>query len=197
MTQKKIEVFRNEIFSRPPKKNYVTNKTDVYDIEDIWSLDILDIKDYGPENNRNYRYVLVIIDNFSKLGWTTPLKNKNAQTIKDSFENVLIISKIKPNLIESDREKELYENIFQKFLKNKNIKHYSRNTSPGVVFAERFNKTIRDLLERPAFEKSDGNWIDGLPAITKQYNDRVHSSTKLRRFKLVEKRTKVMFTKNY
>ena len=54
---------------------------------------MLNLKDYGPENNRGYRYVLVIIDNLSKYGWTTPLKNKNDQTIKDSFENVLISSK--------------------------------------------------------------------------------------------------------
>ena len=89
MTQKNIKIFINEIYSKPPKRNYATNKTDVYFIDDIWSLDILDLKDYGPKNNRGYRYVLVIIDNFSKYGWTKPLKNKNAQTIKDSFENIL------------------------------------------------------------------------------------------------------------
>ena len=76
MTQKNIKIFINEIYSKPPRKNYATNKTDVYHIDDIWSLDILDLKDYGPENNRGYRYVLVIIDNFSKFGWTIPLKKK-------------------------------------------------------------------------------------------------------------------------
>ena len=90
MTQKNIKVCINEKYSKGPRKSYPTNKTDVYHIDDIWSLDILDLKDYGPENNRGYSYVLVIIDNFFKFGWTVPLKNKNAQTIKDSFE---IISK--------------------------------------------------------------------------------------------------------
>ena len=85
MTQKIIKVFINEIYSKPPKKNYSTNKIDVYYIDDICSLDILDLKDYDPKNNRGYRYVLVIIDNFSKFSWTIPLKNKIAQTIKDSF----------------------------------------------------------------------------------------------------------------
>ena len=179
MTQKNIKIFINEIYSKPPKKNYVTNKTDVYHIDDIWSLDILDLKDYGPENNRNYRYVLVTIDNFSKFGWTSPLKNKNAQTIKDSFENILTSSKRSPNLIETDRGKEFYNNIFQEFLNKNNIKLYSRNSSYGAVFAERFNRTIRDLLKKPVFEKGDGNWIDVLPTITKQYNNRIHSSTKL------------------
>ena len=179
MTQKNTKIFLNEIYSKPPKKNYATNKTDVYHIDDIWSLDILDLKDYGLKNNRGYRYVLVIIDNFSIFGWTVPLKNKNAQTIKDSSENILIISKRKPNLIESDRGKEFYNNICQDFLSKCNITQHSRNIDLGAVFAERFNSTVTDLLERPVFEKGDGNWIDILPTITKNYNSKNHSSTRL------------------
>ena len=59
------------------------------------------------------------------------------------------------------------------------MKLYSRNSLYGAVFAERFNRTIRDLLEKPVFEKGDGNWIDVLQTITKQYNNKTHSSTKL------------------
>ena len=179
MTQKNIKIFIKEIYSKPPKKYYATNKTNVYHIDDVWSLDILDLKDYGPGNNKNYRYVLVVIDNFSKFGWTIPLKNKTGQTIKDSFENIIKNSKRKPNLIESDRGKEFYNNIFQDFLNKNNIKLYSRNTYLGAVFAERFNKSIRDLLKPPVFEKRDGNWIDILSTITKQCNNRIHSTTKL------------------
>ena len=179
LSQKNIKIFIDEIYSKGPKKNYATNKTDVYHIDDIWSLDILDLKDYGPENNRGYRYVLITIDNFSKFGWLVPLKNKNAQTIKDSFEDILINSKQKPNLFESDRGKEFYNNIFQDFLNKNDIKLYSINSSYAAVFAESFNFTIRNLLKRPVFEKGDGNWIDLSPKITKQYNNKVLSSTKL------------------
>ena len=147
MTQTSIKIFINKIYSKPPKKNYPTNKTDVYHIDDIWCLDIIHLKIYGPESNRNYRYVLVIVDNFSKFGWTTSLKNKNAQTIKDSFEKIIVSSKRKPNLIESDRGKEFYNNLFHNFLINNNIKHYSRETSLGAVFAKRFNETIKNLLK--------------------------------------------------
>ena len=92
---------------------------------------------------------------------------------------MIISSKRKPTLIESDRCKEFYKNIFQVFLNKNDIKLYSRNTSLGAVFAERFNRTIRDLLKKVVFEKSDANWIDVISTITKQYNDRLHSSTKL------------------
>ena len=52
MTQKNIKIFVDEIYSKPAKSKYITNKTDVYH---IWMLDILDLKDWDPENNRNYR----------------------------------------------------------------------------------------------------------------------------------------------
>ena len=86
----------NEIDSKGPNQNHIINKTDYYHFDDIWSSDKLDLKDYGHEHKRNYRYVLVVSDIFSKFGWTTPLKNKKAQTIKDSFETILINSKRRP-----------------------------------------------------------------------------------------------------
>ena len=87
--------------------------------------------------------------------------------------------KKKPNFIETDRGKEFYNNIFQDFLNKNNIRLYSRNSSYGAVFAERFNRTIWDLLKKIVFEQGDAKWVDILPIITKQYNNRIHTSTKL------------------
>ena len=96
-TQKSIKNFINEIYWKPPKKNFATNKTDFYHIDDFWSLDILDLKDYSPENYRGYRYVLVIIDKFSNFGWTVPLKKKrsNKERLFRKFSD-----KFKKNLVE-------------------------------------------------------------------------------------------------
>ena len=106
MTQKTIKIFIDEIYPKPPRKNYAVNKTNVYHINNVWSCDILDPKEYGSETNRGYRYALVVIDNFSKFRRTVHLKKKNAHTVKDSFENTLIISKANPKLIETDKGKE-------------------------------------------------------------------------------------------
>ena len=73
----------------PPKKNYLTNKTIVKHIDDTWSLDLLDMIDYGTKNNNGFRYILVVIDNFSKFGWTIPLKNKSSQSIVDEFSKII------------------------------------------------------------------------------------------------------------
>ena len=130
------------------------------------SLDILDLKDYGTENIRGERYVFVVIENFIKIGWTIPLKNKSAQTVKNCFESLLLNSKRKPKLFETDRGTEFYNSIFQIFSNTNNNKHYCRNTSIGAVFAERFNRTNRDLLKGLVFERGNANWIDVLPTIT-------------------------------
>ena len=79
----------------------------------------------------------------------------------------MISSKTSPNLIENDRGKDFYNNIFQDFLNKNNIKLYSRNSSFGSVFAERFNESIGDLLKKPVFEQKDAKWVGILPTITK------------------------------
>ena len=58
--------------------------------------------------------------------------------MKDSFENILMNSKIKPNLIETDRGKEFYNSVFQDFQNKTIIKIYSRNTYFGAVLQKAF-----------------------------------------------------------
>ena len=47
MTHKTIIIFIDELYSKPPKTNYITNKTKVYLNDDIWPLGMIDLKDYG------------------------------------------------------------------------------------------------------------------------------------------------------
>ena len=68
-------------------------KTKNYEMVETWSLDSLDLNDYGPKNNRGCRYFLVVIDNFSKFGWTVPLRNKIGQTIKTHLKTYLKLQK--------------------------------------------------------------------------------------------------------
>ena len=77
-----------------------------------------------------------MIDNFSKLGWTIPLKNKNAQTVKDSVKFILIKSKRSLNLIQTDDGEEFVSKNFTALLYENYFKRYSHNTSLEVVFSE-------------------------------------------------------------
>ena len=65
-----------EFYSKPPKTVDNTNKSDTDHISDMWSMDNLDLKDSWFEKNRGYKYVLVVIESFSKFGWTVLLKSR-------------------------------------------------------------------------------------------------------------------------
>ena len=175
-----IKTFIDEIYSRPPNRNYETNKTMIKSIDDTWSPDLLDMNDYGPKNNKGYRYISVVIGNFSKFVWTIPLKDKFTQSILDAFSQIIKTSRRKPYLLETDDGKEYVNKIFNKFLNNNNIKRYSRYTDKGAVIAERFNRTIRNLIKKSVFEKGRADWLSELPSVIKKYNNTVHHSIKMK-----------------
>ena len=118
--------------------------------------------DYKVSNNEEFRYIFIIIDNFSKYPWCTLPKNKNSQTITEEFSNILTTSKQFPAKLESDSGKEWYNSIFQIFLRSKIVQHYSRYTARGPSIAERVIRTLRGLLEKPVFEKGKTDWISEL-----------------------------------
>ena len=72
-----------------------------------------------------------------------------------------------------------FEQTFLNLLKNNNFKRYSRKLALGVLTAERSNRTIRDLLEKPVLQWVYTNWLDVLATTTKQYNNRIQSPTEL------------------
>ena len=174
-----IKIFIDEVYSKAPKKNYPTNKIIYSHIDDIWSIDLADMIDYKISNNKNYRYIFIIIDNFSKYLWAIPLKNKYSQTSTNDFSNILTTSKRKPLKIESDRGSEFYNSIFQNFLKSKNIHHYSRYTDKGPSMVERIIRTIRNLLKKPIFLAGNADWLSELPSFVKKYNNTIHPSIKM------------------
>ena len=157
-----MKIFIDEIYSSPPKKNYPTNKITYNYIDEIWSIDLADFSDYKTSNNEGFRYIFIIINNFSKYLWAIPLKNKNSLTITNEFSNTLAKSKREPLKIESDRGSEFYNSIFQNFLKSENTQHYSRFTDKGPSIAERLIRTLRNLLKKPVFEKGKADWLSEL-----------------------------------
>ena len=112
----KIKIFIDEIYSKPLKKNYETNKIVYNHINETWSIHLADMIDYKTSNNKGFRYIFVITDNFSKYIWCIPLGNKYSQTKSQEFANILTTSQTsqrKSLNIESDREAEFYNRIIQ------------------------------------------------------------------------------------
>ena len=135
--------------------------------------------DYKNSNIKRFRYIFVIIDNYSKYLRAIPLKNKYSQNIANEFSNTITTSNRKPLKIESDRGTEFYKSIFQNFLKAKKIHHYSRFRDNGFRIAERVIRTIRNLLKKPIFLAGNADWLSELPSVIKQYKNTIHHSIKM------------------
>ena len=60
------KIFVDEIYSKAPKKNYPTNEIIYNHIDEIWSNDLVDMIDYKVSNNKQFGYIFVIIDSYSK-----------------------------------------------------------------------------------------------------------------------------------
>ena len=67
MTKRDLaKIFIDEIYSKPPKGNYETNKIVNNHIDEIWSIDLADMIDYKISNNKEFRFIFVIKEKYSK-----------------------------------------------------------------------------------------------------------------------------------
>ena len=139
------KIFIDEIYSKPPKKNYETIKIKYNHIDETWSIHLADMIDHKTSKNNGFRFILIIVHKNSKNLWAIPLKNKYSQTITNEFSNMLNTSNRKPLKIESDTCTEFFNSIFQNFLRSKNTHHCSRFTDKGPSIAEIVIRTIRNL----------------------------------------------------
>ena len=92
--------------------------------------------------NKGFRFLLCVIDIFSKYAWVVPLKDKKGVSIVDAFQKILKESNRKPNKIWVDKGSEFYNNSFRKLLKDIDIEMYSIYNEGKSVVVERFIKTL-------------------------------------------------------
>ena len=94
--------------------------------------------------NKGFRFLLCVIDIFSKYAWVVPLKDKKGVSIVDAFQKILDDSNRKPNKIWVDKGSEFYNNSFKKWLRDNNIEMYSKHNEGKSVIAERFIRTLKE-----------------------------------------------------
>ena len=104
------------------------------------------------------------------------MKNKNSHTKTVELSVIRTKSKRWPIKVRSDRGTEYYNSSFGNFLKAKYIQQNSRFTDKGPSIAERVNRSIRNLLKKPVFEKGKTDRISELASIINQPIEQYNSS---------------------
>ena len=96
--------------------------------------------------NKGFRFLLCVIDIFSKYAWVVPLEDKKDVSIVDAFQKILDDLNTKPNKLWADKGREFYNNSFKKLLKYNDIEMYSVNNEGKLVVAERFIRTLKNKI---------------------------------------------------
>ena len=81
--------------------------------DNIWGVELADMQ-LLSKFNKIFRFLLGVIDFFSKYAWVIPIKDKKGISIVNAFQIILKESKRKPNKILVDKGSEFYNSSFKK-----------------------------------------------------------------------------------
>jgi len=146
---------------------------------DVWECDLVDVRALGRFND-NYKYILSVIDVFSKFLHLVPLRSKTGTVVASAFTSIIKDSsrRRRPVWVRTDKGKEFLNRHFREMLKREGIQfQVCGNPDVKCSVVKRAHMTIRDRLYTYFTYKNTYRYIDVLPKIVKAYNDTVHSST--------------------
>ena len=128
--------------------------------------------------NKDYKYVLMVIDVYSKYGWIVRLKNKQGETVRDAFQSIFKDGR-KPQFLWTDKGTEFYNKHVKDLLaKNKITLYSTENEDKSGVF-QRWNHAIKKKMWKQFTVQGNTQYLDFLPKILKQYNNTKHNSIKM------------------
>jgi len=142
-----------------------------------WELVCIDI--WGPvtRSRSGNRYVLTVIDAFSKWALAIPLPTKDASTVASRlWGNVFSVFGM-PVRIHTDQGKEFCNDILKEMVDLFGIDKSTTSAyhPQGNAIAERIHRFYRNAIT--AFVRDDlRNWDELLPGLQLAYNDAVHES---------------------
>ena len=167
----------SEELNKPETHKFQRKKTVVNYIDHIHSADLVDMKMYS-KINRGYNYIFTNIDIFSKYAWAFPIKSKKIQDVKLCFQK--IFKESKPRYIWSDKEPALFSKEMLKYFEDNNVSIYYTNSHLKAVNIERFNRSLRELMMKEFVKNNNTVWYNILPKLIKTYNNRYHSTIKMK-----------------
>lgn len=193
---KKEDVVRE--LHKPARRNFKRRKVVIRGLHDLFQADLVEMIPYSRVN-RGFRYILVVINAFSKYVWAVPVKSKTGREVTDAMESVLIKTTTTPppRNLQTDMGREFYNKQFKDLMKRFNINHYSTFSTLKASIVERCNRTLKNRMWKEFSLQGSYKWLDLLPKIVAKYNDTRHTTTGYKPKEVTEANEKEILRKVY
>ena len=166
----------NELY-RGARRNYQRRKVIMHGVNDTYQIDLVEMIPYAKQN-KNYKYILTVIDIFSKYAWAVAVKTKSSKDVGNAMRKILESGHV-PRNIHSDKGKEFYNSEFKQLMNRYKINLYSTYTSLKASIVERFNRTLKTKMWKQLHLNGSYKWIAILPKLIESYNNTKHSTIKM------------------
>ena len=176
--QKWLKAQRTYTLHKQARKRYPTRKYLVHDIDDQWQADLADVSAISRHNNGN-RFILTVIDIFSRYAWARPLKSNQGIGVAKAFKSIFNEGRI-PKRIQTDQGKEFENRHVKQLFERHDIELFSVKSAYKAALVERFNRTLKHKLWRHFTAHFTQNWTKVLQDVMYSYNHSIHRSIKMK-----------------
>src|SRR5438552_6738231 len=129
---------------------------------------------YAAVDN-GHKYMLTVIDLFSRYAWAKPIKDKTGKEVRRAFQEIFALGR-KCQRLQTDECREFDNRHVQRLLNHENIKFFTVKSQFKVAICERFNRTLKSKMWRYFTGRGSYRWIDILPELMTAYNASKHRS---------------------
>lgn len=162
---------------KPMRRRFTTRKYRTSGPDDLWQMDLMEMIPYA-RLNLGLKYILTCVDVFSRFARAEAVKTKDAKSVAAAIRKMLSKNDQQqpPRHIQTDLGKEFYNKVVQDLFKQKKINHYTVHSQFKAALVERFNRTLREKLNRFFTYQRNKKWTMVLPKIIDAYNRSSHRS---------------------
>jgi hypothetical protein len=161
----------------PVRHNFPRRHVYVHNIDELWAADLMDTSQQANDNG-GVRYLLVVVDVFSKFLWVEPVTTKSGPAIVEAFTKILSQGR-HPQKLWTDKGTEFFNKQMTALLNKYKTEHYTTQNEGKSVIVERMIRTLRLRLARLFDARHTFKYTDALPDIVAQYNRTRHSTIKM------------------
>ncbi|XP_061167375.1 uncharacterized protein LOC133176237 [Saccostrea echinata] len=154
---------------RVKRRGFKRRRVIVQGIDYQWEADLADVQNLSKHND-GIKYLLVIVDVFSRFLWVRTLKDKKAKTVIDAFKDILAGSR-RPKALRTDKGTEFYNRYLKQYLKEKSIKIFYALNETKANFAERYIQTLKKRLYRYFTFKQRHEYMNVLQDVVTSINN--------------------------